>query len=143
MAMNVDPRNERSAERKSHFSPFSTPHSPRPRPSPLFSIRYSLFASLLPIPFPRFAIRYSLFAFVLIFGCAPAYHKYPCGCVGLCYAPPPPLPYTTYHACPTPIAACFLSHAPDDWSPPPVANEPPPEPLDAPPLPAPEENDGG
>lgn len=41
------------------------------------------------------------------FGCASAYHCYPCGRVGYGYCPEPPLPYTQYCACPTPIAARF------------------------------------
>ncbi len=39
------------------------------------------------------------------FGCAPAYHAYPCGCVPLSYCPEPALPHTNYCCCPTPCAA--------------------------------------
>lgn len=48
-------------------------------------------------------------AAVTVSGCASAYHAYPDGCVsgGYCYAPP--LPYTTYDACPTPVAECHAA----------------------------------
>lgn len=42
-------------------------------------------------------------------GCAAAYHDYPCGCIPYGYCPPPPLAYTVYNACPTPIARCYLA----------------------------------
>ena len=41
-------------------------------------------------------------------GCAAAYHDYPCGCVPYGYFPPPPLAYTAYDACPTPVGRCYL-----------------------------------
>lgn len=42
-------------------------------------------------------------------GCATAYHAYddPCCCVRYQYCPRPPLPYTTYGGCPTPVAKCY------------------------------------
>ena len=40
-------------------------------------------------------------------GCATAYHNYPCGCVHYKHCPSPPLPYTTYCGCPTPVAKCY------------------------------------
>jgi hypothetical protein len=45
-------------------------------------------------------------------GCASAYLDYPCGCVEYGYCPPPPLAYTAYSGCPSPLAALY--------SPPPV-----------------------
>lgn len=42
---------------------------------------------------------------VLLGGCAHAYHEYPCGCIPYDYCPEPPLPYTAYGECPTPIAS--------------------------------------
>jgi hypothetical protein len=37
-------------------------------------------------------------------GCAADYHAYSGGCVPCVYCPPPPLPYTTYCACPSSIS---------------------------------------
>jgi hypothetical protein len=45
-------------------------------------------------------------------GCAAAYRDYPCGCVPYGYRAPPPLPYTAYDACPTPIAGCYVTEQP-------------------------------
>lgn len=42
-------------------------------------------------------------------GCAAAYHAYPCGNVPCGYCPPPPLPYAAFDACPTPMAADYMS----------------------------------
>lgn len=39
-------------------------------------------------------------------GCAPQYHKY-ADCVPYNHCPQPPLPYTTYDGCPTPLAERF------------------------------------
>lgn len=47
-------------------------------------------------------------------GCAAAYHAYPCGQVPYAYRPEPPLPYVSYCACPTPIAAEFGEKAGSD-----------------------------
>jgi len=55
-----------------------------------------------------------LFSAVLVIGttgCAQAYHDYPSGCVPYAYCPAPSLPYDRYHACPTPIAKCYLADA--------------------------------
>ncbi|MFV1965366.1 MAG: hypothetical protein ACC628_08080 [Pirellulaceae bacterium] len=41
-------------------------------------------------------------------GCAAAYHDYPDGCVPYAYCEPPPLPYDTYEACLTPVAASYF-----------------------------------
>ena len=41
-------------------------------------------------------------------GCAAAYHDYSDGCVPYTYTPQPPLPYTTYADCLTPIASQIL-----------------------------------
>jgi hypothetical protein len=45
-------------------------------------------------------------------GCAAAYRDYPCGCMPYGYCAPPPLPYTAYSPCPTPIAGCYLAESP-------------------------------
>ena len=42
-------------------------------------------------------------------GCAAAYHDYPCGNISYGYCPPPPLPYTGFDTCPTPLAADYFS----------------------------------
>ena len=44
-------------------------------------------------------------------GCAAAYRDYPGGCVPYGYCPPPPLAYTVYDACPTPIANCYTARS--------------------------------
>lgn len=51
-------------------------------------------------------------------GCAQAYRSYPCG-VHYGYCPDPPLPYTRYFGCPTPVASNY---------PPPSSPLPPPAP---------------
>ncbi len=48
----------------------------------------------------------------MTFGCASAYHAYPCGCVPYGYCPGPPLPFTNYCGCPTPQAAKYRSAHP-------------------------------
>ena len=57
---------------------------------------------------PAYAWRAAALVLLLIIaGCAPAYHAYRRGCVPYGYAAPPPLPYQTYHGCPTPVATKF------------------------------------
>lgn len=57
-------------------------------------------------------------------GCATAYHDYPCGCIPYGYFPPPPLAYTAYDACPTPVAHDYLlEHPPGAQTAPPVQSE--------------------
>ncbi len=41
------------------------------------------------------------------FGCASAYHAYPCGCVPYGFCPAPPLPFSNYCGCLTPRATQF------------------------------------
>ena len=45
-----------------------------------------------------------LLAVLALSGCAPAYNSYRDGCVPYNHCPPPPLPYTSYSGCPTPVA---------------------------------------
>ena len=40
-------------------------------------------------------------------GCASAYDSYPCGAIPYGYCPDPPLPYSTYSGCPTPVASSY------------------------------------
>ncbi|MFO1045839.1 MAG: hypothetical protein U0941_28995 [Planctomycetaceae bacterium] len=52
--------------------------------------------------------RLGLIAIISLSGCAHAYHAYLCG-VPYGYCPDPPLPYTSYSGCPTPIASRYVS----------------------------------
>jgi len=52
--------------------------------------------------------------FAVAGGCAAAYHAYPAGCVPCDYCPAEPLPYVTYHACPTPLSACYEGKVTED-----------------------------
>lgn len=50
-----------------------------------------------------------LLVMTLLSGCAHAYHESPCGCVSYDYCPDPPLPYTSYSGCPTPVASSYAA----------------------------------
>lgn len=52
---------------------------------------------------------------VSLTGCATAYRDYPCGCLEYGYCPPPPLAYTAYSGCPSPLAATYspVPHVPE------------------------------
>ena len=55
----------------------------------------------------------ALLSIALIVGCARQYHWYECGCscVNYNYCPPGPLPYSSYHSCPTPVAKSYRFEA--------------------------------
>ena len=53
--------------------------------------------------------RAGLILLISLSGCAHAYHAYPCGFVSYGYCPDPPLPYTSYAGCPTPVASGYVS----------------------------------
>ena len=53
-----------------------------------------------------------LLAVLALSGCAPAYNSYSDGCVPYNHCPPPPLPYTSYSGCPTPVAERYADRLP-------------------------------